>query len=76
MQNKASLNYPRLISPEVPVGCKYRRLRQAKTGASTVCLALLLGLLLTAAFPAGAGPLGPRDPDVILNILFKGFVDP
>jgi hypothetical protein len=59
MQHKASLNYLRLISPEVPLGCKYRRLRQAKTGARTVCLALLLGLLLTAA--AAAGSLCPGD---------------
>jgi len=59
MQYKDSLNYPRLLSPEVPMGCKHRRLRQAKTGARTVCLVLLLGLLLTAAFPAAAGPPGP-----------------
>jgi len=30
MQHKAGLNYPRLISPEVSLGCKYRRLRQVK----------------------------------------------
>jgi len=52
MQYKNSLNYPRLISPEAPVDCKYRWLRQD----STVCLVLLLGLLLTAVSSANDSP--------------------
>jgi len=59
MQHKTSLNRPRLISSEEPISCRYR---PAKTGPCTVCLVLLLGLLLTAAFPgegALAGPPGP-----------------
>ena len=61
MQYKESLNYLRLISPEVRMDCKYRRLRRVKAGPRSVCLVLLLGLLLTAAFPCGvaASPPGP-----------------
>ena len=61
MQYKDSLNYPRLISSEVTFGCKYRRLRQAKTSARTVCLVLLLSLLLMTVSSANAGPPGPGD---------------
>jgi len=43
MQHKARLNYPRLITPEMPMGFKHRRLRQAKgtvfmDNVSFICL--------------------------------------
>ena len=56
MQYKNSLNYPQLISPEVPMSCKYRRLRQAKAGTRIICLVLLLGLLLTTVSSANDSP--------------------
>lgn len=58
MQQKASSNHPIVTSPEGPIGCRYRR---TKAGRRTVCLFLLLGLLLTTAFPCGvaASPPGP-----------------
>ncbi|RKX66713.1 MAG: efflux transporter periplasmic adaptor subunit [Tenericutes bacterium] len=59
MQYKDSLNYPRLISSEVPLGCKYRR--RQKAGGRTVCLVLLLGLLLMTVSSANAGPPSPGD---------------
>ncbi|MEA3417379.1 MAG: efflux RND transporter periplasmic adaptor subunit [Thermodesulfobacteriota bacterium] len=61
MQYKDSLNYPRLISPEVTLGCMYRWLRQAKAGSRTICLILLLGLLLMTVSSANAGPPSPGD---------------
>ena len=59
MQHKTSLNRPRLISSDEPIGCRYR---PAKTGPCTVCLVLLLGLLLTAALPGGGALAGPPGP--------------
>ena len=62
MQYKNSLNYPSLISPEVPMGCEYRRLRQVtKADACTVCIVLLLCLFLTAVSFANDSPIGPGD---------------
>ena len=70
MQYKDSLNYSRLISPEVTFGCKYRRLRQAKTSARTVCLVLLLSLLLMTVSSANAGPPGTGDgPPPLVTIV-------
>jgi membrane fusion protein (multidrug efflux system) len=70
MQYKNSLNYSRLISPEVTFGCKYRRLQQAKTSARTVCLVLLLSLLLMTVSSANAGPPGPGDgPPPLVTIV-------
>jgi RND family efflux transporter MFP subunit len=67
MQYKDSLNYSRLISPEVPLSSKYRRLRQAKIGGRTVCLVLLLGLLLTTVSSANDSPpsLGDGPPPMV-----------
>ena len=56
MQYKNSLNYPQLISPEVPMSCKHRRLRQAKAGTRIISLVLLLGLLLTTVSSANDSP--------------------
>lgn len=61
MKYKASSNYPRSTSPEGPIGCRYQRLQPAKTGPRTVCLVLLSGMFLTAAFPGGVAA-GPPDP--------------
>ena len=70
MQYKDSLDYPRLISSEVPVDCKYRRLRQAKADARTVCLVLLFGLLLTAVSSANDSPPGPGDgPPPLVTVM-------
>ena len=68
MQYKDGLNYSRLISHKAPMNYKYRRLRQAKTGACAVYLVLVLGLLLTAAFPAAAGPPGHGGPPLVTVI--------
>ena len=79
MQYKDSLNYSRLISPEVTFGCKYRRLQQAKTSARTVCLVLLLSLLLMTVSSANAGPPGPGDgppPMVTVAAITKQDINP
>ena len=79
MQYKDSLNYPRLISPEAPVDCKYRRLRQAKADARTVCLVLLLSLLLMTVSSANAGPPSPGDgppPLVTVVVVAEQDVNP
>lgn len=69
MQYKDSLNYSRLISPEVPMGCKYGR-RQTKAGGRTVCLVLLLSLLLMTVSSANAGPPCPGDgPPPLVTIV-------
>ena len=64
MQYKASSNHPRLTCLEAPLDFRYPRLRLDKVCARTVyplLLALLLGLLITSAFPGSAlgGPPGP-----------------
>jgi membrane fusion protein (multidrug efflux system) len=64
MQHKDSSNHPRLKCLEAPLDFRYRRLRLDKACARTVyplLLALLLGLLITSAFPGSAlgGPPGP-----------------
>ncbi|MFZ0449281.1 MAG: efflux RND transporter periplasmic adaptor subunit [Desulfatiglandaceae bacterium] len=58
MQQKPNVNHLRLKSPEAPFG---GRDWSAKTGPLAVCLALLLGLLLTAVFPP-SGFAGPPRP--------------
>ena len=64
MQHKDSSNHPRLTLLEAPLDFRYPRLRLDKACARTVyplLLALLLGLLITSAFPGSAlgGPPGP-----------------
>jgi len=79
MQYKDSLNYPRLISPEVTFGCMYRWLRQAKAGSRTICLILLLGLLLTAVSSANDSPSSPGDrppPLVTVAAVIEQDVNP
>ena len=76
MQYKDSLNYPRLISPETPVDSKYRRLRQAKTSACTVCFVLLLSLLLMTVSSANAGPPNSGDgPPPLVTVVAIGERD-
>ena len=79
MQYKDNLNYSRLISPEVPFGYKYRRLRQAKIGGRTVCLVLLLGLLLTTVSSANDSPPSQGDgplPMVTVVVITDQDVNP
>lgn len=64
MQHKVSSNRSRLIFFEAPLDCQYRRLRPVVASTCIVypvLLALLLGLLITSAFPGTAlgGPPGP-----------------
>ena len=64
MKHKASSNHHQLTCLEAPLYFRYRRLRLDKGGTRTVypvLLALLLGLLITSAFPWNAlgGPPGP-----------------
>ena len=64
MQHKVSSNRSRLIFLEASLYCQYRRLQPAEVGTRSVyplLLALLLGLLITSAFPGSAlgGPSGP-----------------
>jgi membrane fusion protein (multidrug efflux system) len=79
MQHKDNSNHTRLTSPEWPVGCLYQ---SSKSGTRTVYLILLLGLLLTAAFPgdeALAGPPGPGaglPPVVMVAAIIEQDVNP
>ena len=64
MQHKDSSNHPRLTLLEAPLDFRYPRLRLDKACARTVyplLLALLLGLLITSAFP-GSALGGPPEP--------------
>ncbi len=66
MQHKDSSNHHRLTCLEAPLDLRYRRLRLDEACARTVyplLLTLLLGLLITSAFPRSAlgGPPGPGD---------------
>ena len=59
MPPKTDLNRPRWIAAKKPIDCHPR---PAKSRSCTVCLALLLGLLLLAAFPGDSALAGPPGP--------------